>query len=283
MERNLSTEDSLDGSAVDSTSIGRWTKEEHDLFLRGLAEHGKDWKQIGSMIKTRTVVQIRTHAQKYFLATKKHEEGGVSSMSLQIAPKQSKEKKRPAPLSPTQTKPLSATMAAKPKAKRVKAIGAEEHENDDSIEGFAEMFELVDEWSSESDEGSPTALDDINLLKIFPPIFGEKEFEQPSAATAVSSSFQDPFRLSQPLPQVPPPPPPVMARQQQPHFYHHHHTQAQHQQQIPLLFPSEHGPSLSEPSQDFPVSFDPLPPSMEFNVIGKWMDDAVPSMVNDAL
>ena len=36
------------------------------MFLEGLKIHGKGWKQIAQMIKTRTVVQIRTHAQKYF-------------------------------------------------------------------------------------------------------------------------------------------------------------------------------------------------------------------------
>jgi len=45
---------------------GRWTEEEHEVFLQGLEKHGKQWKLIASMIGTRTVVQVRTHAQKYF-------------------------------------------------------------------------------------------------------------------------------------------------------------------------------------------------------------------------
>eukprot|EP00804_Cyclotella_cryptica_P001210 CCRYP_012717-RA/>CCRYP_012717-RA protein AED:0.01 eAED:0.01 QI:942/1/1/1/1/1/2/276/600 len=49
-----------------SENTGRWTAEEHRLFLQGLEEHGKGWKKIASLIQTRTVVQIRTHAQKYF-------------------------------------------------------------------------------------------------------------------------------------------------------------------------------------------------------------------------
>ncbi|KAG5188176.1 hypothetical protein JKP88DRAFT_155917, partial [Tribonema minus] len=47
-------------------NTGRWTYSEHCLFLKGLDAHGKAWKKIASLIKTRTVVQIRTHAQKYF-------------------------------------------------------------------------------------------------------------------------------------------------------------------------------------------------------------------------
>ena len=49
-----------------SENTGRWTSEEHQLFLDGLDAYGKEWKRIAELIKTRTVVQIRTHAQKYF-------------------------------------------------------------------------------------------------------------------------------------------------------------------------------------------------------------------------
>ena len=45
---------------------GRWTAKEHEIFLTGLKEHGKGWKKIAEMILTRNVVQVRTHAQKYF-------------------------------------------------------------------------------------------------------------------------------------------------------------------------------------------------------------------------
>ncbi|OQR98394.1 hypothetical protein THRCLA_06726 [Thraustotheca clavata] len=44
---------------------GRWTKKEHALFLEGLKLYGKSWKDISALVGTRTLVQIRTHAQKY--------------------------------------------------------------------------------------------------------------------------------------------------------------------------------------------------------------------------
>lgn len=60
---------------------GRWTREEHDIFLKGLELHGKEWKKIADLIKSRTVVQIRTHAQKYFQKVAKHTGGPVMSTS----------------------------------------------------------------------------------------------------------------------------------------------------------------------------------------------------------
>ena len=59
-------------------NTGRWQAEEHEIFLKGLNEHGKQWKKIAVMIKTRSVVQVRTHAQKYFqklLKNEKKEDG----------------------------------------------------------------------------------------------------------------------------------------------------------------------------------------------------------------
>mmetsp|Transcript_3920 Transcript_3920/g.11726 ORF Transcript_3920/g.11726 Transcript_3920/m.11726 type:complete len:330 (+) Transcript_3920:453-1442(+) len=48
-----------------------WTKEEHYLFLRGLATHGRGaWKQIAAIVSSRTPTQIQSHAQKYFLRQK---------------------------------------------------------------------------------------------------------------------------------------------------------------------------------------------------------------------
>lgn len=48
--------------------VGRWTREEHEIFLQGLRMHGKEWKTIASMMGTRTARQVRSHAQKYLKA-----------------------------------------------------------------------------------------------------------------------------------------------------------------------------------------------------------------------
>ena len=79
-------------------STGRWTREEHLTFVKGLEMYGKQWKKIADMVKTRTVVQIRTvkkkcasffpstsspllvatfqHAQKFFLKIAKAKQNG---------------------------------------------------------------------------------------------------------------------------------------------------------------------------------------------------------------
>lgn len=53
---------------------GRWLDEEHKLFLQGIETYGREWKMVQKMIPTRTVVQIRTHAQKYFKRLEKEKE-----------------------------------------------------------------------------------------------------------------------------------------------------------------------------------------------------------------
>jgi SHAQKYF class myb-like DNA-binding protein len=55
---------------------GRWTDEEHQDFVKGLRKYGKNWSLISHLVKSRTTVQVRTHAQKYFL---KQQKQGVRS------------------------------------------------------------------------------------------------------------------------------------------------------------------------------------------------------------
>jgi len=63
------------------------------MFLQGLKEHGKGWKEIAELVKTRTVVQIRTHAQKYFLKLSK-DEAQVDEASPTIAAHRRKQAKK---------------------------------------------------------------------------------------------------------------------------------------------------------------------------------------------
>ncbi|XP_061366679.1 protein REVEILLE 8-like [Gastrolobium bilobum] len=64
-----------------------WYEEEHDKFLEALQLFDRDWKKIEDFVGSKTVIQIRSHAQKYFLKVQKH--GNITHVPLP-RPKQSK-------------------------------------------------------------------------------------------------------------------------------------------------------------------------------------------------
>ncbi len=123
-------------SSNQGENTGRWTAEEHRLFLQGLEQHGKGWKKIASLIKSRTVVQIRTHAQKYFQklakARQNGDEGEVSMENREriVAPSGNPKRRR----SGTKRKAITSVvasaerhskkMAAKEKKKNASATAA---------------------------------------------------------------------------------------------------------------------------------------------------------------
>jgi len=78
---------------------GRWTREEHAAFLSALKMYGKEWKKVAAKVKTRTVVQTRTHAQKYFQKLQKalntnETKGGTVDMGVDAKQKALALKKR---------------------------------------------------------------------------------------------------------------------------------------------------------------------------------------------
>ena len=51
----------------DSKNEGRWSEEEQERFLKACYYFKDDWIKIKEYIKTRTIPQIRSHAQKYLI------------------------------------------------------------------------------------------------------------------------------------------------------------------------------------------------------------------------
>lgn len=94
----------------------KWTEEEHNKFIEALKLYGRAWQRIEEHIGTKTAVQIRSHAQKFF--TKLEKEAAMKGVSfgpphdLEIPPPRPKRK----PSSPYPKKPgalsLSPSMEA---------------------------------------------------------------------------------------------------------------------------------------------------------------------------
>ncbi|KAL0055709.1 hypothetical protein WJX82_003514 [Trebouxia sp. C0006] len=55
----------------------RWSEEEHEKFLEAIDRFGRNWKDIVSFVGTRSVSQVRSHAQKHFIRLEKKGLGSV--------------------------------------------------------------------------------------------------------------------------------------------------------------------------------------------------------------
>ena len=47
---------------------GKWKKTEHTRFMKALEKYGKNWALVQKFVKTRSLTQVRSHAQKLFFS-----------------------------------------------------------------------------------------------------------------------------------------------------------------------------------------------------------------------
>eukprot|EP00873_Tetraselmis_striata_P021656 jgi/Tetstr1/441920/TSEL_030127.t1 len=70
----------------------RWTDKEHELFLEAVKLYGREWPKIEEHIGTKTAIQIRSHAQKFFTKLERGLVASPSELEIEVPPPRPKRK-----------------------------------------------------------------------------------------------------------------------------------------------------------------------------------------------
>ncbi|KAL2334324.1 hypothetical protein Fmac_015537 [Flemingia macrophylla] len=144
----------------------KWTEEEHQKFLEALKLYGRGWRQIEEHIGTKTAVQIRSHAQKFFSKVVRESEGSAESsiQPINIPPPRPKRK----PLHPYPRKSVSSFKGH-------------------TIRNETEMFPSTNLLVTEKDTPSPTSV----LSTVGSEAFGSAFSEQTNRCLSPNSCTTD--------------------------------------------------------------------------------------------
>ncbi|KAL8495149.1 hypothetical protein ACS0TY_019353 [Phlomoides rotata] len=117
-----------------------WSEQEHDRFIEALHLFDRDWKKIEAFVGSKTVIQIRSHAQKYFMKVRKN------GTSEHIPPPRPKRKaahpyphKAPKKVASQPSKPLSSSSLLNPRY----ALGPQSMPLPGNIVGSAPVYTLI--------------------------------------------------------------------------------------------------------------------------------------------
>lgn len=166
----------------------KWTEEEHERFLEALKLYGRSWRQIQEHIGTKTAVQIRSHAQKFF--SKVVREPGAK-IEIEIPPPRPKRK----PLHPYPRKRANSCNGANPAAGQPKiaplsSSSGSDQENGSPVSVLSAM--QADAFGSSMSNpstqcSSPASSDDENNV---PPLMSGDE-NVPCQQTGVDQSHKE--------------------------------------------------------------------------------------------
>ncbi|XP_044956756.1 protein LHY-like isoform X1 [Hordeum vulgare subsp. vulgare] len=140
----------------------KWTDEEHEKFLEALKLYGRSWRQIQEHIGTKTAVQIRSHAQKFF--SKVVREPGAK-IEIEIPPPRPKRK----PLHPYPRKRADSCNGANP------------------ANGPSKLAQISSSSGSDQENGSPVSV----LSAMQSDAFGSSMSNPSSRSTSPESSDEE--------------------------------------------------------------------------------------------
>ncbi|KAL8231378.1 hypothetical protein R6Q57_001156 [Mikania cordata] len=104
----------------------KWTEEEHNSFLEALKLYGRAWQRIEEHIGTKTAVQIRSHAQKFFTKLEKEAvaKGVPISQALDIEIPPPRPKRKPNYPYPRKTDPKTHSQLAEKDEKQTDLVSS---------------------------------------------------------------------------------------------------------------------------------------------------------------